>query len=132
MNNVYFGCTNCKTYVDAGYRWAYWQLDKSGVVAQGEVANIDRLLSTDSYWRPQDNEQSSWLTSTLAHAEKFVISHKAHQIVYGDMEHLVGPNAEEYERFAWMNENPGYTDLLPRNFIEQMGISTWAGVESYI
>jgi uncharacterized protein len=23
MNNLYFACTDCKTYTDAGYRWAY-------------------------------------------------------------------------------------------------------------
>jgi hypothetical protein len=132
MNDVYFGCTKCKTYVDAGYRWAYCELEKRGVVVRSEVVNIDRLLLTHSYWKPEPNENNAWLTSTLAHAEKFLLGHRTHLVVYGDMEQLVGANSDEYEQFAWMNENPNDIDLRPRNFIEQMEMTTWGDVESHL
>jgi hypothetical protein len=132
MNNVYFGCTKCKTYIDAGYRWGYWQLEKPGFVAHGEIVDIDRLLSIDRYWKPEPNEQSSWLTSTLAQARNFVLRHNGHSISYGDMERLLGVDADYYEQFDWMNENPGNADLQPRNFVEHMGIRTWGEVESYV
>ncbi len=61
MNNVYFACTECKTYVDAGYRWAYWQLEKPKTVIQGAVVEVDRLLSVDfiegTYAQNSDNSR---------------------------------------------------------------------------
>lgn len=133
MNNVYFACTECKTYVDAGYRWAYSQLEKPKTVLKGTVVEADHLLSVDRYWKPEPSEGNSWLLSTLSHAEKFILSHKAHRIVYGDIEHIMGPDPDEYEQFAWMNEHPAHaTDLKPRNFIEQFGIRTWGEVTSYL
>jgi hypothetical protein len=132
MNNVYFACTQCKVYVDAGYRWAYWQLEEPLALQQGGVVDIDRLLSIDSYWKPQTSEQSTWLISTLSQVKEFIHGHRFHSIAYGDLEHLIGADADEYERFAWMNENPGDTDLQPRNFVEQMGIRNWKDVTMYI
>ena len=32
VNNRYFGCRTCKTYTDAGYRWARYQLEDPGIV----------------------------------------------------------------------------------------------------
>jgi hypothetical protein len=133
MNNVYFACTECKTYIDAGYRWAYCQLEKPRTVLQGAVVEVDRLLSVDSYWKPEPNEHNSWLTSVLSHAEQFILGHKAHRIVYGDLEHVMGADADEYGQFAWMNDYPAdETDLLPRNFIEQLGMRTWGEVTAYL
>ena len=106
MNNVYFACAQCKVYVDAGYRWAYWQLEEPRTVRQGEVVHIDGLLSAESYWEPQTSEQSEWLISTLSHVNEFIHGHQSHIVVYGDMERVIGVDADEYERFAWMNENP--------------------------
>jgi hypothetical protein len=133
MNNVYFACTECKTYIDAGYRWAYCQLEKSRTVLQGAVVEVDRLLSSDSYWKPEPNEQNPWITSVLSHAERFILSHRAHRIVYGDLEHVMGAEADEYDQFAWMNEHPIHeTDLQPRNFVEQLGMRTWGELTAHI
>jgi hypothetical protein len=132
MNNVYFACTECKTYVDAGYRWAYWQLEEPKIVFQGAVVEVDRLLSVDSYWKPQPNEHNSWLISVLSHVEQFTVTHRAHRIVYGDMEQVIGADADEYAQFAWMNEYPeDDRELKPRNFVEQLGMRTWGEVTAY-
>jgi alpha-L-fucosidase len=132
MNNVYFACTQCKVYVNAGYRWAYLQLEEPRVVHQGDIVNIDGLLSVQSYWKPQAGEQSEWLSSTLARVKAFMHDHQSHIVVYGDMERVIGVNTNEYERFAWMNDHPSDTDLQPRNFIEQLGIRNWGDVTAYI
>jgi hypothetical protein len=124
MNNVYFACTECRTFVDAGYRWAYWQLEEPRTVFQGGTVDVDRLLSVQSYWNPEPNEHSTWLTSVLLRAKKFIHSHEAHRIVYGDMENVIGADADEYDGFDWMNECPDETDLQPRNFVEQLGMTT--------
>jgi hypothetical protein len=133
MNNVYFACTECKTYIDAGYRWAYCQLEKPRTVLRGAVVEVDRLLSADSYWKPEPNEHNSWLSSVLSHAEQFALSHKAQRIVYGELEEVMGGDADEYGQFAWMDEYPAdETDLQPRNFIEQFGMRTWGEVTAYL
>jgi hypothetical protein len=132
MNNVYFVCTECKTYVDAGYRWAYWELEMPKTVLRGAVVEVDRLLAVDSYWKPEPNEHSSWLTSVLSHVEQFILSHKVHRIVYGDNEDFMGADAEEYERLGWMNEYPDDCELAPRNFVEQHGMRTWGEVTAYL
>lgn len=38
MNNVYFACADCRVLIDAGYLWAYWQLDHAGIVVPGSAA----------------------------------------------------------------------------------------------
>lgn len=131
MNAVCFACTECKMYVDAGHRWAYWRLEEPKVVLPGAVVDVDRLLSIDSYWKPEPNKQIPWLDSVLSHGEQFVLSHKAHRIVYCD-ENAIGEGADEYGELAWMNEYPDDdTDLLPRNFFEQLGMRTWGEVTAY-
>ena len=133
MNNVYFACRECKTYTDAGYRWAYCQLEKPGIALPGAVVDVDRLLSADSYWKPEPNEHNSRLALVLSHAMHFISSHKAHRIVYGDMEEIIGADADEHEQFAWMDEYPKHdTDLKPRNFVEQLGMRTWGEVTAYL
>lgn len=133
MDNVYFACIECKTYVDAGYRWAYWQLEEPKIVLPGAMVDVDRLLSVDSYWKPEPNKQNSSLTSVLSRVERFILSHKTHRIVYGIKEEIIGEDVDEYDRFAWMNEYPDYDDdLEPRNFIEQLGMRTWGEVTAYL
>ena len=56
MNDRYFGCRQCRTYVDAGYRWAYWQLEEPGLVAIGEPVSIDAIFSATEYWSPQGDD----------------------------------------------------------------------------
>lgn len=114
MNNVYFARMECKTDTDAGYRWAYSQLEKPGTVLQGALVEVDCLLSVDSYWKPEPNEHNLCLSSVLSHAKHFVLRHKAHPIVYGDLDRVMGAEADEYEKFSWMNEYPAReTDLQP-------------------
>ncbi len=133
MNNVYFACTDCKTYTDAGYRWAYCQLEKPRTVLRSAVVEVDRLLSAEAYWKLEPNEQNKWLTSVLSHAEQFISRHKTHRILYGDLEQVMGAETDEYSKFAWMNEYPAHeTDLQPRNFIEQRGMLTWGEVTAYL
>ncbi|WP_442483562.1 hypothetical protein [Aeoliella sp. SH292] len=87
MNCVYFACPQCHRYLDAGYRWAYWELEKPGVVLQGEPVNIDRVLATPGYWNVDDSLKSAWLREcVLPKVRNFLREHRDHSIRYVDEE----------------------------------------------
>jgi hypothetical protein len=58
MNCRYFACADCKQYIDAGYRWAYWLLEHPGIVRLGEPVSASAVLATADYWTPPPDEQS--------------------------------------------------------------------------
>lgn len=99
MNCRYFACPGCRVYVDAGYRWAYWHLERSGEVRLGEGVDVDRVLCRDEYWNPPEEERSEWLYGrVLAGVRRFLGEHRGHGIVYIEEEHLT---AEESLTFNW-------------------------------
>ncbi|HJZ68973.1 MAG TPA: hypothetical protein VKF81_12680, partial [Blastocatellia bacterium] len=73
MNNSYFACTDCKVYVDAGYRWAVWWLEERGVVMRGESVSVDSVLAARDYWTPFESDSANWLRSeVLPPARRFL------------------------------------------------------------
>jgi len=83
MNARYFGCENCKTYCDAGYRWAYWLLEEAGVVTIGERVVVDEVLRANSYWNPPPEEQNDWLCGRILPAVRsYLTEHHDHELVY--------------------------------------------------
>src|SRR4030095_15250880 len=61
MTSLYFACTDCKVYIDAGYRWAAWWLEEPGVVRRGKQVAVDLVLSAPEYWSPERNKGAQWL-----------------------------------------------------------------------
>ena len=89
MNNRYFICKTQKKYTDAGYRWAYWQLEDKGVITLGAPVDIDSVLSDHDYWNPDKSEKSEWLcTEILPSVRQFLEAHRAEGIEYVDEDFL--------------------------------------------
>ena len=89
MNSRYFICRKHKEYTDAGYRWAYWQLEDKGVVSLGKPVDVAVVLSQHDYWHPSAGEQNEWLCQEiLPTVRQFLEEHRFHSIHYVDEEFL--------------------------------------------
>ncbi|MDZ4659915.1 MAG: hypothetical protein SH868_20250 [Bythopirellula sp.] len=97
MNEVYFACPNCRFYIDAGYRWAYWLLEEPGIVQRGEGVDVEVVFSCDEYWYPPAEECSEWLCEKiLPSVRKFLEEHRSHGIVYIEEEHILAEQSIQY------------------------------------
>lgn len=130
MVNLYFACTECKVYVDAGYRWAVWRLEEPGVVARGKPVSIDAVISAREYWTPFETESAGWLyTEVLPSVRRFLDEHKCHRVVYGNTSDFLTSGSDGL--LDWMQV--GFLPLLlPRYFVERLGFKTWDEVSTYI
>jgi len=130
MSNVYFACTDCKVYVDAGYRWAVWHLEEPGIVKRGRPVAVDSVLSASAYWNPARTYGADWLyVEVLPSARRFLKEHEGHQIVFGNTADFLSPGGDDL--LDWMQV--GYSPLLlPRYFVERLGFKTWDQVASFI
>lgn len=130
MNNLYVACLDCKIYIDAGYRWAYWELEDAGIVSRHAQVYVDAVLAAESYWNPPKEELSRWLyEEVFPPLRQFLNEHKGHQLVFGEDEDFA-PDYEDYV-LNWMQI--GY--LLwakPRYFVEVLGYETWDEVNEYM
>lgn len=85
MNCVYFACSRCRSYIDAGYRWAYWTLEEPGVVKQPEIVHVDRVFSTAGYWDVDESSDSARLRDgVLPKVRTFLHEHREHSVRYVD------------------------------------------------
>jgi hypothetical protein len=85
LNTPYFVCPNCRVYIDAGYRWAYWRLEEPGVVTHNGGVDIEAVLARAEYWNPPEEERSEWLCErVLPSVRRFLSLHGTHGIVYTD------------------------------------------------
>ena len=130
MSNLYFACTDCKTYVDAGYRWASWWLEEPGIVKRGKAVRVDLVLSAREYWTPGKTDSADWLYSeVLPSVRRFLGEHQTHQIVFGNTADFL--SIGEDDLLDWMQV--GFSPLLlPRYFVERLGLQTWDQVSSFI
>ena len=129
MNNVYFGCLDCKIYVDAGYRWAYWSLEETGIVNRKDVVSADAVFAAQEYWNPGQGEVSRHLTEALGSARTFLEIHRTHALIYGDDYRLYKEDMEG-EYLDWMEVGEG-ADLSPRLLAEK-GLRDWSQVLEFI
>jgi len=88
MNSPYFLCRDHGVYIDAGYRWAYWQLEHTGLVTMGTRVDLAAVLSATSYWQPSADEQSTYLSDLLPRIRRFLDLHAGHDVVYLDEQWL--------------------------------------------
>lgn len=93
MNARLFGCAKCRTYVDAGYRWAYWLLEDPGVVMIGKPVDAERLLALDEYWNPPPGERNPRLADEiLRRARRYLDAHREHGVVYLQDDMVLDPD----------------------------------------
>jgi hypothetical protein len=134
MTNLYFACLDCKSYIDAGYRWCYWTLEKPGIVSRKIPLSVDSVLKAEEYWNASkgegDPKHQELLAKTLAKARDFLNRHKTHHLTYGEDEDFFSFN--DYTFLDWSEENSGDVFLVPRDFVERFGLKTWKQVENYV
>ena len=130
MNNLYFACTDCKIFVDAGYRWALWFLEEPGIVKRRDRISVESVLSAGEYWNPPPSDESSWLTKeVLPSVGHFLREHRCHRVVFGNNSDFLTSGDETY--FDWMQVGSSL-QLLPRYFIERLGFVTWEQVSTFV
>jgi len=89
VNCRFFVCDDCKQYIDAGYRWAYWLLEHPEIVRLGETVNTPAIFAASDYWQPPPEERSAWLVDEILPAvRQFLLAHTAHSLRYVESEHL--------------------------------------------
>jgi len=87
MNSIFFVCTDCKKYTDAGYRWAYWTLQHPGIVSLGKPFSADAVFVATEYWNPPPEEGASWLIKdVLPTVRDFLMEHKQHKLIFSDLD----------------------------------------------
>jgi hypothetical protein len=87
MNSIFFVCTDCKKYTDAGYRWAYWTLEKPGIVNLGKPFSADAVFAATEYWNPPPEEGARWLIDdVLPTVRDFLTEHKQHKLIFSDLD----------------------------------------------
>lgn len=129
MNDLYFACTDCKTYTDAGYRWAYFHLEHAGVVARRKEVSIEAVLKAEAFWHPPSDESSRWLSQDILPALKeFFAEHKAHRVVFGELEELA-PEEDYYVDWTQVGQ---CNEPSLRHFVQTMGLKTWRDLQYYM
>lgn len=130
MNNVYFACCDCKIYIDAGYRWAYWNLEEAGIVGCGKPVDVESVLIAQSYWNPPKEEKSRWLyEDVFPPLRQFLQEHKSHRIIFGEDEEFASFDADDY--MDWMQV--GYLmKPTPRYLVQVLGLDRWEQVDEYM
>ncbi len=88
MNNLYFACTDCETYLDAGYRWAYTHLVQPGIVTMGAKVNVEHVLQATPYWQAPKDGVSDWLHKLYPSVREFLQAHQTHNLVFWDFNDL--------------------------------------------
>jgi hypothetical protein len=129
MNNLYFACCDCKIYIDAGYRWAYWTLEDAGIVSRKKEVSVGSVLAANNYWNPPRGETSRWLYEEIfPPLKKFLEDHKDHRVVFGEQEDFA-PDDDYY--LDWMQIGDGMQPT-PRYLVEVLGLNTWEQVGEYM
>jgi len=130
MKNLYFACTDCKIYVDAGYGWACWSLEETGVVGLGRPVRVESVLAAEGYWNPSHTDSAEWLyKEVLPSVRCFLHSHKRHRIMFGNTSDFLPPDGEGFLDWMQVGFMP---QLLPRYFVEHLGLRTWEQVCSFV
>lgn len=94
MNDLYFACPKCQCYTDAGYRWAYWALEKPGLVSLRTVVDVESILKCDSYWNPPDDERNGWLVDSIfPTVHRFLEEHQSHGVIYIESDDIFVENS---------------------------------------
>ena len=128
MNDIFFACRDCKVFADAGYRWAYHELVKSGIVSEGKTVDVAAVIDAHGYWNPPDEPDSEWLIAgVLPLVERFFESHRDHNILFGDNQTITGNELG----LDWLDV--GYLPQYgPRYFAETLKITTWPDVCDFV
>src|SRR5205809_887058 len=125
MNNLYFACRSCKYFVDAVHHWAYWNLERVGIVQRGQHIKSDALFSATEYWNSAELVAS--LDRVLTHARTFIRDHQAHDLLFGEDEDFITVDTLEF--LDWIEDAEHPAVWTPRHFTERLHFTHWPEVE---
>jgi len=127
MNNQYFACRDCKTCIDAGYRWAWWALVEAGIVVPSQEISVTEVLNYDKYWNGA--KETPWLAESLPYVNKFLNQHKTHNVTYGIDENFQDTN-NEFSCLDWVYEEKPEDAIhaSPPYFLYRLNLLAWADV----
>jgi hypothetical protein len=129
-SNLYFACTDCKVYVDAGYGWAHWSLEETGAVRRGEAASVESVLSAQEYWTPSKTDSADWLYKEVLPAVRcFLREHEHHSIIFGNTADFLPADGCGFLDWMQVGFEP---QLLPRYFVEHLGLKSWEQVRGFV
>jgi hypothetical protein len=130
MQNLYFACTDCKIYVDAGYGWASWWLEEPRLVERGKPVLVDAVLSSADYWDPPKTDASNWLNRDVLPAVRCLLQkHRGHRIVFGTASDFLSFGDDGF--LDWLQVGSP-AQLLPRYFVERLGFVKWDEVCEFV
>jgi hypothetical protein len=132
MDGCFLLCLGCRTSLDIGYRWAYWQLEAPGIVVQGQPIDRGALLGATGYWNPSraPEDDTGWLYDGVFPAlRQFLHDHEDHPVIYGTENHIDWGDEGSTEWTTWMEVGPQPL-MTPRYYAEIRGMSAWAEVEA--
>ena len=128
MNNVYFACSACRVYVDAGYRHAYWALEDPGIVNRQDQVDSKAVIETDEYWAVD----AEWLMQLLPAVRRFLLDHGEHGVRFGDSDEVALPFLDSADALDWLMEAGFVLEEGPRYWAERLGLSTWDEVVAHV
>ena len=111
MNDRYFACRACGVCIDAGYRWAWSELEESGIVRRRGAVDAAAVERADGYWRGA--EESAWLAGLLPPVRAFLWEHATHDLMYGDTEDVGLIPPDDPENPTVREVGPGAPDASP-------------------
>ncbi len=126
MNDIYFGCKKCKIFINAAHRWAVSTIENNGIVRREDIVDIEKILSFKEYWQCDDLN----INSDLKKINEFLNIHKTHPVIYSELSFLYSDRNKEY--LNWMCDVGDESELLPRYFVERMGLQSWDEVQDYL
>src|SRR5688572_5423323 len=129
MDDVYFACLTCKSYIDAGYRWCLSTLERPGHVQPGQTVSIATVLEANEYWLGV--KATKPLQDLLPEIHKFLVGHQSHEVIYGQRSDFL-TRAGDGDFLDWVDEGGNDTQLVPRYFVERLGLWTWDQVAAHV
>ncbi|WP_457337986.1 hypothetical protein [Rhizobacter sp. P5_C2] len=137
MNDVFFACRTCKDYIDAGYRWPVTTLFPDQRDQFPLKVNVQAVLSNAEYWGGETAHP--YLAKVLPAARRFLHSHEAHDLVFGDFDAFMKFDDSKHAYLEWLEvttiDDPELQTLClePRYFAEHPAINyrSWDQVEAY-
>lgn len=130
MNFLYFACVDCTIYIDAGYRWAYWELEHTGVVSRQAPVKVDAVFAAKSFWNPPKDGNSQWLyEGVFPPLREFLEAHNTHRIVFGENVDFAPDNDDYYLTWLQVGYSPKPT---PRYLAEVLNFRTWDDANAYL
>jgi hypothetical protein len=106
MNDRSFGCRTCKTYTDAGYRWASYQLERPGIVRGDRPLDVAAILAAEGYWNPPAGHETDWNCDTiLPRVRQFLTRHRDHDLVYISLNAFFDPDGPGADWVEWRGDD---------------------------